>query len=284
MPMDPDPDIVRLRTAIRDLVALSTMPAAWVGRDPPAIAAGLADVLVGSLYLDFAFVRLCDPNGGAAVEVTRGNAWKSFPEWLQRYLAVVSRVPYREVIPDVGGRAEPCRGVVIPIGVGAGGGLVAAASGRANFPDEIDQLLLSVAANHAATAFQSARLLHERRSAEEALRESEHRWRSLTEALPQLVWGATPDGACDYFSTQWTEYTGIPESELFGWCWLGVLHPDDREPTRQFWKDSVAGRRPYDVEYRVRRREGTDRCVKAAGGAVRDHGLHIHNRIASMID
>src|SRR3984893_11202151 len=179
---DPDAEIRPLRTALRDLVALSTIPAAWVGREPPTIAAGLADVLVGSLYLDFAFVRLCDPKGGAAVEVTRGNAWKSFPEWLQGYLAG-SQVRHREVIPHVGGRAEPCRGVVIPIGVGAEGGLVAAASGRTDFPDEIDQLLLSVAANHAATAFQSARLLHERRRAEEALRESEHRWRSLTEAL-----------------------------------------------------------------------------------------------------
>src|SRR6266849_5431961 len=165
MRMDSDPDVVRLRTALRDLVALSTVPAAWVGREPPAIAAGLADVLTRSLCVDFAFVRLCDPKGGAAVEVSRGNAWTSFPEWLRRYLAVIGQFSHREVIPDVGGRAEPCRGVVIPIGVGAEGGLVAAASGRTNFPDEIDQLLLSVAANHAATAFQSARLLHERRSA-----------------------------------------------------------------------------------------------------------------------
>jgi PAS domain-containing protein len=41
-----------------------------------------------------------------------------------------------------------------------------------------------------------------RKRAEAALRESEHRWRGLTEALPQLVWSATADGSCDYFSTQ----------------------------------------------------------------------------------
>ena len=136
-------------------MALSTIPAAWVGREPPAIAAGLADVLVGSLHLDFAFVRLCDPSGGAAVEVTRGNAWQAFPEWLQRHLAVVRRLSRKEIIPDLGG-ADPCRGIVIPIGVNAEGGLVAAACDRPDFPTEIDQLLLSVAANHAATAFQSA--------------------------------------------------------------------------------------------------------------------------------
>src|SRR3954471_620624 len=111
MPIGPDPDTVRLRTALRDLVALSTVPAAWVGREPSAIAAGLADVLVGSLYLDFVFVRLCDPKGGAAADATRGDAWKSFPEWLQRYLAV-SRFSHREVIPDIGVHGQPCRGVV----------------------------------------------------------------------------------------------------------------------------------------------------------------------------
>src|SRR5216683_594727 len=172
MPMDPDPDIVRLRTAIRDLVALSTVPAAWVGREPPAIAAGLADVLVGSLYLDFAFVRLCDPRGGAAIEVTRGDAWQAFPEWLERHLAVVGQLSRKAIIPDVGGDVELYRGVVIPIGVNADGGLVAATCDRPDFPDEIDELLLSVAANQAATAFQSARLIHERKRAEEELRQA----------------------------------------------------------------------------------------------------------------
>src|SRR5436309_11859420 len=158
MAIDSPAEILRLRTALRDLVALSAIPAAWVGREPPAIAAGLADVLVGSLHLDFAFVRLCDPNGGAAVEVTRGNAWKAFPQWLQQHLAVIGQVSRKEFIPDVGGGVEPCRGIVIPVGVSAEGGLVASACERTDFPTEIDQLLLSVAANHAATAFQNARV------------------------------------------------------------------------------------------------------------------------------
>jgi two-component system sensor histidine kinase/response regulator len=106
--------------------------------------------------------------------------------------------------------------------------------------------------------------------AEDALRESEQRWRSLTEALPQLVWAATPDGSCDYFSTQWTEHTGVAEGELLGWRWLETLHPEDREPTRQFWLESVAGCHPYDVEYRVRRRDGEYRWFKTRGVPIRD--------------
>src|SRR5947209_15923658 len=109
-----------------------------------------------------------------------------------------------------------------------------------------------------------------RKQAEEKLRESEQRWRGLTEALPHLVWSATPDGACDYFSTQWTQHTGVPESDLLGWRWLATLHPDDREPTRRLWTDSVAGRGPYDVEYRVRRSDGVYRWFKTRGTPIRD--------------
>src|SRR5438105_14812982 len=76
---DSSTEVLRLRSALRDLVAVSTIPVAWLGREPAEIAAGVADVLIGSLCLDFAFVRLCDPAGGAS-EITRGNAWTEFPE------------------------------------------------------------------------------------------------------------------------------------------------------------------------------------------------------------
>jgi PAS domain S-box-containing protein len=125
---------------------------------------------------------------------------------------------------------------------------------------------------------------NERRIAEETLRESEQRWRSLTEALPQLVWSATPDGACDYFSPQWTEYTGVAESELLGWRWMDVLHPGDRQSTRQIWTDSVAGRRAYDVEYRVRRHDGTHSWFKTRGVPIRDSNGNIVKWFGSCTD
>src|SRR5215467_4985150 len=115
----------------------------------------------------------------------------------------------------------------------------------------------------------------ERLQAEERLRESEQRWRSLTETLPQLVWSATPDGACDYFSSQWTEHTGIAEADLLGRRWLETLHPDDRESTRRFWLESVAGHHSYDIEYRVRHRDGEYRWFKTRGVPIRDTGGNI---------
>ncbi|TLZ31543.1 MAG: hypothetical protein E6K32_19935, partial [Gammaproteobacteria bacterium] len=114
---------------------------------------------------------MCDPSGGAAVEVNRGSAWRTFPAWLESQLAL-GTFSRKQIIPRVDDTAQTRRGIVIPIGVGGEGGLVAAASDRPDFPSEIDQLLLSVAANHATTAFQNARLIRERTRAEEAIRQA----------------------------------------------------------------------------------------------------------------
>jgi PAS domain S-box-containing protein len=119
---------------------------------------------------------------------------------------------------------------------------------------------------------------------DEPLRKGEEHWRRLVEALPQLVWSATPDGACDYFSAQWTQYTGVAESELLGWRWMDVLHPDDRHGTRQVWTDSVAERHAYDVEYRVRRRDGVYRWFKTRGAPIRDSKGAIVNWFGSCTD
>jgi signal transduction histidine kinase/PAS domain-containing protein len=170
MSVDTDAEVRVLRTALRDLIALSAIPAALAGREPAAVAAGLADVLIELLQLEFVFVRLCVPSAADAVDVMRGTAWQTFPAWLEGHLAESGGFSGIEIISDVGGGPGPGRGVAIPIGVNAEGGVVIAACGAMGFPTAIDQLLLGLAANSAATAFQNAILNHERTRAEEELR------------------------------------------------------------------------------------------------------------------
>jgi PAS domain S-box-containing protein len=172
MPADTDAEIVALRTMLRDLVALSAIPTAWVGKEPAAVAAGLADALVDLLQLDFVFVRLRVPSIASEVDAMRGKAWNTLPGGLESHLTGSGRLSAMETIPGVGDGIEPGRGVVIPVGVNAEGGVVAAACSRIDFPTEIDHLLLHLAANHAAAAFQSAGLIHERIKAEEKLRQA----------------------------------------------------------------------------------------------------------------
>ncbi|MDB5346541.1 MAG: domain S-box protein [Schlesneria sp.] len=123
-----------------------------------------------------------------------------------------------------------------------------------------------------------------RRETQEALRISEQRWRSLTEAMPQLVWTATPDGTCDYFSTQWTQHTGQTESDLLGWGWLETLHPEDRERTRRIWLQAVGGLESYDLEYRVRRHDGEYLWFKTRGLPIRDHDSRIFKWFGTCTD
>jgi signal transduction histidine kinase len=165
-------EALRLRGVLRDLVALAAIPAMWIGSEPPGVAAGLADALLGLLPIDFAFVRLSDPGGAGAVEVARGRPWEGLPALLERHLAGIAPFTGKEIVTDVAGDSACRRGFALPVGVNGEGGVVAAASERSDFPTPTDQLLLSLAANHAAVAFHGARLIHERRRAAEEARKA----------------------------------------------------------------------------------------------------------------
>jgi PAS domain S-box-containing protein len=296
MPMGPEADALRLRRALRDLVALSTVPAAWVGREPPAIAAGLADVLINSLHLDFAFVRLSDPNGGAAVEIARGSAWQAFPEWLQYHLAANGRLSRKEIVRDIGNAAQRCCGIVIPVGVAAEGGLVAAACSHTDFPTEIDQLLLSVAANHAATAFRTARLIDDHRRAEEALRESEQQLRKARDELETKVAERTAE--LQRSKAYLAEAQRLSHTGSFGWdvssgklYWSEEIfriyncdradqptvelvpqrtHPDDRTRVRQTIDHAAQERKDFDYEHRLLMPDGSIKYVHVVGHAAKE--------------
>src|SRR5216684_1983618 len=288
MPTESHTESVALRTARRELVALSTIPAAWVGREPPIIAAGLADVLVGSLHLDFAFVRLCDPKGGAAIEVTRGDAWKAFSERLRTHLGGVDRFSCKEIIADLGG-AEPCCGIVIPIGVNAEAGLVAAACTRTDFPSEIDQLLLSVAANHAAAAFQNARLRHEldvkvaelSQVRDELEMKVAERTADLQRSEAYLAEAQTlthtGSWACN-IATREILHSSEENSRLYGFDpekgipsfeeMVQRMHPEDRPRVVESAERANSAGKDFEAQFRLLLPDGTTRYVHGVGHPV----------------
>jgi len=115
----------------------------------------------------------------------------------------------------------------------------------------------------------------ERRKTEQTLRESESFYRQTLESIPGMVFTNRPDGACDYVSQQWVEFTGIPAHEQLAFGWVRVLHPDDRERALAAWHAAVEGRGRYDLEYRVRRKDGQYEWFKVRGQAIRDEQGHI---------
>jgi hypothetical protein len=92
---------------------------------------------------------------------------------------------------------------------------------------------------------------------EEALRESEERYRFLSEAIPQLVWICTANGECEYLNQRWYEFTGQTVEQAMGFGWLEVLHPDDIQRVMQVWAQSLHTGVLYEVELRYRCHDGT---------------------------
>ena len=122
------------------------------------------------------------------------------------------------------------------------------------------------------------------RQSEAQLRESESRYRQVTESLPQLVWTCTADGLCDYLSPQWVAYTGKGEAEQLGHGWLDQVHPDDRERAIDHWMATSAKGMPYEFEFRIRRHDGEYRWFKSLAQAVRNEAGEIIKWFGSSTD
>jgi two-component system CheB/CheR fusion protein len=105
---------------------------------------------------------------------------------------------------------------------------------------------------------------------ETTLREQGNQLRQVAESLPTLVWGCRADGACDYLSPQWIDYTGIPESEQLGYGWLEQVHPEDRESVREQWRTAVKTGVAFNTEFRIRNRDGAFRWFIARSVPIRD--------------
>lgn len=110
----------------------------------------------------------------------------------------------------------------------------------------------------------------EPRRAAEALAESETRFRTLSDTMPQMVWSALPDGYHDYYNARWYEFTGAPEGSTDGEAWNGMFHADDQPRAWEQWRHSLATGEPYRIEYRLRHHTGTYRWVLGQALPIRD--------------
>jgi PAS domain S-box-containing protein len=107
----------------------------------------------------------------------------------------------------------------------------------------------------------------ERAQAERFLRESEDHYRHTVELNPQVTWTALPDGALNRVAGRWEEWTGTTG---LGETWAKGLHPDDVAPSVAAWRRSVATGEPYDIEHRVKLRDGSFRWARSRAFPRRD--------------
>jgi PAS domain S-box-containing protein len=94
--------------------------------------------------------------------------------------------------------------------------------------------------------------ISDRRMAEEALRQSESRFRLMADAITTIIWTAQPNGSVDYFNQRCFDYTGLTAEECLNWGWRPALHPDDQERCTEAWLHSVRTGEKYNIQYRIK--------------------------------
>jgi diguanylate cyclase (GGDEF)-like protein/PAS domain S-box-containing protein len=114
-------------------------------------------------------------------------------------------------------------------------------------------------------ALTEAQAVRARKQAEEALRLSEERYRSLVVAIAQIVWTTNARGEVTDDLPAWRDFTGQQAEEIKGEGWMAALHPDDRSRTAAAWSAAVGARRLFEAEYRLRRHDATYRYFSARG-------------------
>ena len=103
----------------------------------------------------------------------------------------------------------------------------------------------------------------------QALKKSEAQFRTLVEAVPDIVWTPLPQGKVDYFNSRWFAYTGQSEEESRDWGWTRAIHPDDVGRCLERWNEALRTVSPYEVEYRIRKRDGNYRWFLGRALALR---------------
>jgi diguanylate cyclase (GGDEF)-like protein/PAS domain S-box-containing protein len=110
----------------------------------------------------------------------------------------------------------------------------------------------------------------DRRQAAEALRASLEEFRTLAEAMPQIVWITRPNGETVYFNQQWMDYTGLTLKESLGDGWNKPFHPEDQQRAWDAWQHATASNGAYALECRLRRTDGVYRWWLIRGVPLQD--------------
>jgi PAS domain S-box-containing protein len=255
-----------LQRSLRDLVALSTLPAVWAKTSPLNIVGSLAELLQRALSLNFVYVH-AHRDEGPNLEAVRTNR-PPIPSQTAQFFGQTLSPWLRCDAVGVHSISNPCgsgtvRVMVLSLGHGAHG-FVAAGSARPDFPSESEQLLLRVGTNQ-------AEIVLERRWADEALRESQQRLQATYECAPVGIAETSVEGKFVKVNEELCRTLGYNQDELLQRSIEDVTHPEDSPLDIDLHRQLIAGEIPfYQIEKRFVRKDGSIVWTEMRRSAVRD--------------
>jgi len=292
-------EVKRLQSCINDLISVMALAAIWTGNESCQMLGTLLESLLAILRLDFACARLNDSIDGSAIEVVR-LAQRQHPSAqpqevgraLGRWLSG-DQIASRFVIPNPAGEGEVAI-ALFSLGLQDEVGVLVAGSRRADFPTDIELLLLRVAANQAAIGLQEARRSGDQKRVAEALeRRVAERTSQLTAvneelrrsqaylaeaqrlshtgsfgwrvSIGEIIWSEETFRIFQY------DRTTIPTIELV----LQRVHPEDAAFVKQTIERASRDGRDFEHEYRLVMPDGAVKHVNVMAHALSDESGRI---------
>jgi PAS domain S-box-containing protein len=312
-PRDLAEEIKHLQRCVNDLISVLALPATWSGGEPSKIVTTLLEALLRMLQLDFVYVRLKETGGQTSIEMVRFAQWQKhiappheIGDMLKQWRATAPQEwPPLMRIP-LGDRDTS----IIPLVLGLQGeiGIIVAGSERADFPQQTERLILSVAANQASIGLQEAWLRSEqkrianeldrrvaqrttelaaaneelrkeiadRKHAEEDLRNSEERHRVIVEAANDAVVSMDERGAILLANPATKRIFGYDPVEIVGKP-MTMLMPEMMRKLHEngFKRYLATGKRHLNwqgVEVTAQRKDGEEFPVEVSFGELTSDG------------
>ncbi|HEU5116355.1 MAG TPA: PAS domain-containing protein, partial [Isosphaeraceae bacterium] len=119
---------------------------------------------------------------------------------------------------------------------------------------------------------------------EEALRQSERRYRTLTDAVVQLMWANDADGNTLFVNRRWEDFSGLTPDDVLKSGWLRLVYPDDLTRILDLRSRAIAEGKPYEIEYRLRARDGSYRWHIIRTVPIRDAAGHLEGWFGTATD
>ncbi len=257
----------RLRRVLRDVVALSTLPAVWSGRERDQIARSLGDVLLNTLSLDLVFLRLRGQKDGQVDILCSRGPYAGYDCAVKASIARLldaDRGESPKTIPDPGG-AGTLRVAFVRFGVGLDSGDLVACSRNPDFPTEHERLLLGVGVNQMAMVLQ-------RRQAEEGVRDQREWLRVTLGSIGDAVIATDIEAKVTLLNAGAEELTGWTQDDALGRPLATVFRVFDEGTGHPVANPGDTVLREGRIVYRALliAKDGTERSIQASAAPIRD--------------